>query len=199
MLKEVCVGPFRSFPSSFSTLFHLTFPCVLVEQQQQKFCAKLFTCGDRITEHREEQAITTTKHAEESRDLFPRSMTKKQNKCRATEMETQSKRERRRKRNTKHNSTCSGLIFRCFFPASQEQCLCSSCSRLSRRLLVFLRAHRIVTSHVNSDLSIGKQFQMQIFFLCRTDGQESPILAESDADAHSDKPRSKYGELVILG
>lgn len=33
----------------------------------------------------------------------------------------------------------------------------------------------------------------------RTDGRESPILAESDADGHSDKPRSKYGELVILG
>ncbi|CRK95437.1 CLUMA_CG008642, isoform A [Clunio marinus] len=33
----------------------------------------------------------------------------------------------------------------------------------------------------------------------RTDGRESPILAESDADGHSDKPRAKYGELVILG
>ncbi|XP_061398875.1 protein pellino-like, partial [Musca vetustissima] len=31
-----------------------------------------------------------------------------------------------------------------------------------------------------------------------TDGSESPTLAESDADGH-DKPRVKYGELVILG
>jgi hypothetical protein len=34
---------------------------------------------------------------------------------------------------------------------------------------------------------------------CRTDGRESPILTESDADHNSDKPRVKYGELVILG
>lgn len=33
----------------------------------------------------------------------------------------------------------------------------------------------------------------------RTDGRESPILAESDADGNSDKSRCKYGELVILG
>lgn len=32
----------------------------------------------------------------------------------------------------------------------------------------------------------------------RTDGRESPILTESD-DHSSDKPRVKYGELVILG
>lgn len=31
-----------------------------------------------------------------------------------------------------------------------------------------------------------------------TDGTESPILAEADADGH-DKPRVRYGELVILG
>jgi hypothetical protein len=39
----------------------------------------------------------------------------------------------------------------------------------------------------------------ELISLFRTDGRESPILAESDADGHSDKPRSKYGELVILG
>lgn len=33
----------------------------------------------------------------------------------------------------------------------------------------------------------------------RSDGSESPILAETDADGHIDKPRIKYGELVILG
>ncbi|KAG4068755.1 hypothetical protein HA402_002446 [Bradysia odoriphaga] len=33
----------------------------------------------------------------------------------------------------------------------------------------------------------------------RSDGSESPILAETDADGHNDKPRIKYGELVILG
>lgn len=32
-----------------------------------------------------------------------------------------------------------------------------------------------------------------------TDGTESPILVETDGDAHNDKPRIKYGELVILG
>lgn len=34
-------------------------------------------------------------------------------------------------------------------------------------------------------------------FICRTDGTESPIITESDAD--TDKPRVRYGELVILG
>lgn len=34
---------------------------------------------------------------------------------------------------------------------------------------------------------------------CRTDGRESPVLTESEADHNSDKPRIKYGELVILG
>lgn len=38
-----------------------------------------------------------------------------------------------------------------------------------------------------------------LFLYCRTDGTESPILGETDADAHSDKPKPKYGELVILG
>ena len=41
---------------------------------------------------------------------------------------------------------------------------------------------------------------MQFRFIShlRTDGRESPILTESD-DHSSDKPRVKYGELVILG
>lgn len=37
------------------------------------------------------------------------------------------------------------------------------------------------------------------FFIYSTDGTESPILAEPDADGRSDKPKVKYGELVILG
>lgn len=39
----------------------------------------------------------------------------------------------------------------------------------------------------------------KIITLFRTDGRESPVLTESDADHNSDKPRVKYGELVILG
>jgi len=35
-------------------------------------------------------------------------------------------------------------------------------------------------------------------FTCSTDGTESPILAEDGGDGH-DKPRLRYGELVILG
>ncbi|KAH8264544.1 hypothetical protein KR038_009749, partial [Drosophila bunnanda] len=35
-------------------------------------------------------------------------------------------------------------------------------------------------------------------FPCSTDGTESPILAEDGGDGH-DKPRLRYGELVILG
>lgn len=37
------------------------------------------------------------------------------------------------------------------------------------------------------------------WFYYSTDGTESPILVETDGDAHTDKPRIKYGELVILG
>jgi hypothetical protein len=37
------------------------------------------------------------------------------------------------------------------------------------------------------------------FFNFRTDGTESPILPESETDTMSDKPKIKYGELVILG
>lgn len=32
-----------------------------------------------------------------------------------------------------------------------------------------------------------------------TDGTESPLLAEPEADGRTDKPKMKYGELVILG
>lgn len=32
-----------------------------------------------------------------------------------------------------------------------------------------------------------------------TDGTESPILADPEAEGRSDKPKLKYGELVILG
>ena len=45
-----------------------------------------------------------------------------------------------------------------------------------------------------------KNIEEFLFFLIlfSTDGSESPTLAESDADGH-EKPRVKYGELVILG
>lgn len=36
-------------------------------------------------------------------------------------------------------------------------------------------------------------------FICSTDGTESPILADPEAEGRSDKPKVKYGELVILG
>ena len=36
-------------------------------------------------------------------------------------------------------------------------------------------------------------------FSCRTDGTDSPLLAEPEADGRTDKPKVKYGELVILG
>lgn len=38
-----------------------------------------------------------------------------------------------------------------------------------------------------------------LFYHYRTDGSESPILPDTETDGHSDKPRVKYGELVILG
>lgn len=36
-------------------------------------------------------------------------------------------------------------------------------------------------------------------YINRTDGTESPILADPEAEGRSDKPKLKYGELVILG
>lgn len=190
-------------------------PCVYVcagasGQQQQKFCAKLFTCGDRIGEniYREEQSKTATKHAKEPRDLFfcfffifQRSMTIKQKQVQSERDGVVKASEKEGGKETQNTIRLVRVYFLLFLSCTTRRCLCSSCSRLSRRLLVFLRAHRIVTSHVNIDLSIVKRFSNVNSFVCfcRTDGRESPILAESDADAHSDKPRSKYGELVILG
>ena len=43
-----------------------------------------------------------------------------------------------------------------------------------------------------------EEFLFFFLILFSTDGSESPTLAESDADGH-EKPRVKYGELVILG
>jgi len=37
-----------------------------------------------------------------------------------------------------------------------------------------------------------------LFTIYSTDGTESPILVEDGGDGH-DKPRLRYGELVILG
>lgn len=51
-------------------------------------------------------------------------------------------------------------------------------------------AHYIINNYTND----------YVFFCCSTDGTESPILAEAEAEGHnSDKPRIRYGELVILG
>lgn len=36
-------------------------------------------------------------------------------------------------------------------------------------------------------------------FYFSSDGTESPILADTETDGRSDKPKVKYGELVILG
>lgn len=45
----------------------------------------------------------------------------------------------------------------------------------------------------------NKKFFNHFYISYRTDGRESPMLTESDADHNSDKPKVKYGELVILG
>lgn len=36
-------------------------------------------------------------------------------------------------------------------------------------------------------------------FSCRSDGTESPLLPDTETDGRTDKPKAKYGELVILG
>ncbi|KAJ6637458.1 Protein pellino [Pseudolycoriella hygida] len=50
---------------------------------------------------------------------------------------------------------------------------------------------------MSSFYEVLTKLRLMTFF--RSDGSESPILVETDADGHSDKPRIKYGELVILG
>lgn len=53
-------------------------------------------------------------------------------------------------------------------------------------------------SYVGKKVLIVCLFAFSLFF-SRTDGSESPLLAEPEADGRTDKPRMKYGELVILG
>lgn len=51
-------------------------------------------------------------------------------------------------------------------------------------------------------MDCASNIEIMIFifvFICSTDGTESPILADPEAEGRSDKPKFKYGELVILG
>lgn len=71
----------------------------------------------------------------------------------------------------------------------------------NNRLRIYLNLH-IVTSHVlqtHANTIILIIIFIYLYFNCRTDGMESPILVEPEADGKTDKPKVKYGELVILG
>ena len=68
-----------------------------------------------------------------------------------------------------------------------------------RLLIKCLKANSILRKSVKKRFYFYIQCIKTYFFIIfSTDGSESPTLAESDADGH-EKPRVKYGELVILG
>lgn len=93
----------------------------------------------------------------------------------------------------------------CYQPSQMSVCVVCLCLRIASwhfyapKISIDLQLKALVAefmSHNSNELFLC---WLSLFPSSRTDGRESPILAESDADGHSDKPRSKYGELVILG
>jgi hypothetical protein len=74
--------------------------------------------------------------------------------------------------------------------------VCAARAFVIRPLQLFsinLTQQHLMAPFINSFFSLSK------LSINRTDGRESPLTLEADDQNGSDKPRVKYGELVILG